>query len=75
MLRPDVGWETEIEVEFPARAFCQVESRPDGLWKIRLRDSHLQAQSFYRRDLLDGVIGFVDLFFHVRGFGFWVYEQ
>ena len=77
MRRPDVGWETESEVKFPSRAFCQVESCPDGFVKIRFRDSNLQAQRFDWRAVLDGVIGFVELFFRFHGiwfymlFGFW----
>jgi len=59
MLRPDFGWEIEIEVELPSRAFCEVEGHMDGLWKIRLRDRHLQGQRFYRRALFKGIIGFV----------------
>lgn len=48
---PDVGWEIENEVKFPSRAFCQIESRPDSLRKIWLRDRHLQGQRFDRRAL------------------------
>lgn len=68
---PDVGWEIESEVKFPPRAFCQVESLPDGFLKIRLRDRHLQAQCFDRRTLLESVIGFVRLFFYFHGI--WVF--
>jgi hypothetical protein len=71
MRRPDVGWEIESEVKFPSRAFCQVESLPDGFLKIRLRNRHLQIQRFDRRALLDGIIGFVQLFFCFHGI--WVF--
>ena len=63
MRRPDFRWEIESEVEFPSPAFCQVEGVPDGFLKIGFRDGNLQAQYFYRRAFLDGVIGFVQLFF------------
>jgi len=69
MRRPEVGWGIESEVEFPSPAFCQVESLPDGLCKIGPRDGNLQAQRLYGHALLDGVIGFVDLFFNFHGIG------
>ena len=68
MRRPDFRWEIESEVEFPSPAFCQVEGVPDGFLKIGFRDGNLQAQYFYRRAFLDGVIGFVQLFFCSHGF-------
>jgi hypothetical protein len=72
MRLPNVRWEIESEIKFPSRAFCQVESHPDGLWKIRLRDNHLQAQCFYWRALPDGFIGFVHLPFCFHGIWFFV---
>ena len=74
MRRPGVGllWNTlcewlevEIEVEFPSPAFCQVESFPDGIFQIRLRDGNLQAHrfNFNCRPVLDGVLGFVGFAF------------
>ena len=76
MRRPDVGlfWnilrerlEAESEVEFPSRAFCQVESLPDCIMQIGLRDGNLQAHRFNCRPILGGVLGFIEFVFGVHG--------
>jgi len=75
MRRPDVKrfcntsreWlEGESEIEFPPAAFCQVESCPDGILQIGLRDGNLQAHRFNRRPGPGGVLGFVGSFFCVH---------
>ena len=72
MRRPDVKrfWhplrerrEGESEVEFPAAAFRKVESFPNGIFQIGLRDGNLQAHRFNRRPVPGGVLGFVGSFF------------
>ena len=83
MRRPDVGlfWnilrerlEAESEVEFPSRAFCQVESLPDCILQIGLRDGNLQAHRFncrpICRPILGDVLGFVGSVFCVHGIYF-----
>ena len=80
MRRPDVGlfWnalrerlEAESEVEFPSRAFRQVESLPDGILQIGFRDGNLQAHCFNCRPICrpipGDVLGFVGLVFCVHG--------
>jgi hypothetical protein len=61
--------EAESEVEFPSPAFCQGESFPDGIIKIRLRDGNLKAHRFNRRPILGNVLGFVGSFFCIHGIG------
>src|ERR1700690_345149 len=61
----------ESEGEFPAPAFCQVESFPDGIFKIRLRDGDLQAHRFNGHPILRDVLGFVGSFFCIHGVCFY----
>jgi hypothetical protein len=76
MRRPDVKgfWnalrerlEGESEVEFPAAAFGQGESFPDGILQIGLRDGNLQAHGFDGGPIPGGVLGFVGFVFGVHG--------
>jgi len=78
MRRPEVGWfwnailerlGAESEIEFPPTAFCQVESFPDGILQIGLRDGNLQAHRFNCRPILGDVLGFVGLFFVLMASG------
>ncbi len=64
-LRERLG--AESEVEFPSPAFCQGESFPDGIFKIRLRDGNLQAHRLNGRPILRDVLGFVGSFFCIHG--------
>ena len=80
MRRPDVGrfwnalskWlEAESEVEFPAAAFCQVKSFPDGILQIGFRDGNLQAYCFNCCPIPGGVLGFVGFAFGIHGVRFY----
>jgi len=62
-----VGGRIESEVKFPSAAFRQIESRPDSFWKVRLRNRYLQAQCFYCRALLVGVMGIIQLSLYFHG--------
>ena len=83
MRRPVVGlfWNTlrerldaESQVEFPSPAFRQVESFPDGVFQIGLRDGNLQAHRFNCRPIchpiLGDVLGLVGSVFCVHGICF-----
>jgi hypothetical protein len=76
---PDAGlsWQAlrerlgpESEVEFPSPAFGQVESRPDGVLQIGLRDGNLQAYRFNRSPVPGGILGFAGIVFGIHGIRF-----
>jgi hypothetical protein len=62
--------EAESEVEFPAAAFCQVKSFPDGILQIGFRDGNLPAYCFNGCPIPGGVLGFVGFAFGIHGVSF-----